>query len=210
MSSIQAVQLWHPYTRIIHWIIAFESIFLAVSGWLINHAIVDIDFWSEWHSMAGQLLVLILVARLVILIKIDHHHYSKQIFSRHSLTRALELAKFYLSLARLPLPQWRDIHPFWIFLYIAFYVFLILTAISGLLYGDELFLGMYLPSVHASLSGILVGWMCLHIIAVFIHDWKGKVNRISAMLSGVAYFENTEPEKTIHTDLLNTKFKKLS
>ncbi len=149
----------------------------------------DAVFWLEWHHIVGQFIVLLLLARVVLFFQQGNSHYSRYKISSKDSQTIKETLKFYLSLAHTPLPAWFAFNPLWRALYAIFYIMMILMAFSGLVSSSHLVLGIYWPSVHQSLATLINAWLVLHLLAVFVHDWKSTVNRISAMLSGVAYFE---------------------
>jgi len=187
--KIKSVTLWSQYTRLLHWSLALSVLFLALSGWLMAKIIDDVVFWIEWHHMVGQLIVFLLLARVVLFFQPGNSHYSRYKISKKDSQIIIETLKFYLSLARTPLPAWFAFNPLWRVLYAIFYIMLVLMAFSGLVSSSSLVLGVYWPSIHQSLATWINIWLVLHLLAVFVHDWKSTVNRISAMLSGVAYFE---------------------
>jgi len=187
--KINSVILWSKYTRLVHWSLAVAVLFLALSGWLMGKIIEDALFWAEWHNMVGQLIVVLLLARAVLFFQQGNSHYSRYKISIKDIQTLKDTLKFYLSLARTPLPSWFAFNPIWRILYAFFYILLVLMALSGLFGGDRLILGIYWPSVHQSSALLINVWLILHLLAMFLHDWKSKVNRISAMISGVVYFE---------------------
>lgn len=192
LMKIKSVTLWSYYTRLLHWLLALSVLFLVLSGWLMGKIIEDALFWIEWHHMVGQFMVLLLLARVVLFFQQGNSHYSRYKISAKDSKSIIETLKFYLSLARTPLPAWFAFNPLWRILYAIFYIMLVFMAFSGLASDSNLVLGVYWPSVHQTLAAAINIWLVLHLLAVFVHDWKSRVNRISAMLSGVAYFEVDE------------------
>lgn len=187
--NIKSITLWSKYTRLLHWSLAFAVLFLALSGWLMGKVIDDALFWSEWHNIVGQLIVFLLLARVFLFLQAGNSHFSRYKIATKDFKTIKDTLKFYVSLARSPLPSWFAINPVWRILYALFYTLLVIMAISGLLNGDRLVLGFYWPSIHQSFAFAVNVWLAMHLLAVFMHDWKSHVNRISAMINGVVYFE---------------------
>ena len=188
--NIKSVTLWSQYTRLLHLSLALAVLFLTLSGWLMGKIIDDVLFWREWHYIIGQVIVFLLFARVVLFFQQGNSHYSRYKVSFKDIQTIKDTLKFYISLAKTPLPTWFAFNPVWRILYAFFYSLLVLMAFSGLVDGNSLWLGFYWPPIHQSLATVINIWLVLHLLAVFIHDWKSKVGRISAMLSGVAYFES--------------------
>jgi len=198
--NIKSVILWSKYTRLLHWSLALAVLFLAFSGWLMGKIIDDALFWAEWHNIVGQLIVFLLLARIALFFQVGNSHFSRYKIALKDFKTIKDTLKFYLSLAKTPLPSWFAINPIWRALYALFYLLLIIMALSGLLSGDRLVLGFYWPSIHQSFALVVNAWLVFHLLASFLHDWKSHVNRISAMINGVIYFEvDSETSDAIHT-----------
>ncbi len=168
----------------------------------------DALFWSEWHYIVGQVIVFLLLARVALFFQQGNSHYSRYKVGAKDVAVIKNTLKFYLSLARTPLPAWFAFNPVWRVLYAIFYIILVVLAISGLAPSNALFLGVYWPSVHQSLAMAINVWLVLHVLAAFMHDWKSHVNRISAMINGVIYFEveSTNSEIPPQENVIKTSF----
>ncbi len=188
--NITAVNLWDKYTRLLHWSLALAVLFLTVSGWLMGQIIDDVLFWLEWHQIMGQVVIFLLLARIVLFFRRGSSHFSRFQIGAKDAQNIKQTLLFYASLARTPLPSWYAYNPVWRLLYIIFYLMLVVLAFSGLVANNNLLFGIYWPSVHQEFATGLYLWLFLHLVAVFLHDAKSRVNRISGMLSGVVFFES--------------------
>lgn len=188
--NIKSVTLWSKYTRLLHWSLALAVLFLAFSAWLMGEILDDLGFWVDWHQIVGQITAVLLIARIALLFTQGNSHYSRFKISKKDSQVIKETLKFYLSLARTPLPSWFAFNPVWRILYVAFYIMLAVMVISGFINENTLWLGIYWPSMHQFMATAIYIWLSAHVLAMFLHDWKGRVNRVSAMINGVAYFES--------------------
>ena len=104
----------------------------------------------------------------------------------------IQMVKFYLSLARFPLPNWYAQNPLWLPVYPIFFLVLAGCAVSGLLYNtSHIFFGNPMYELHGALAGLIVTFSIFHIATVLLHDLKGKGAFISAMVNGFRYFHYT-------------------
>jgi Ni,Fe-hydrogenase I cytochrome b subunit len=149
----------------------------------------------------------LLAARIVLFFQQGNSHFSRYKISLKDTQTIKDTLKFYLSLARAPLPSWHAFNPVWRILYALYYGLLVVMTFSGLVGGESLWLGLYWPPIHQLFASFIYIWLALHLLAVLIHDWKGKVGRISAMLSGVAYFESDSGVNDLpHENVIQTSF----
>lgn len=208
--SIKSVELWDVYMRGLHWSLALLTLFLSISGWLMGQLLADVSFWSEWHDIAGQTLGLLIVARLVLFFKKGSGHFSRLFVTLKDVPKILNTLKFYVLLGKTELPSWLFSNPLWRLLYWSFYALLLLSVVSGFIDANTLWLGIYWPSLHETVAWWINLWLVLHVLSVFVHDWKGKVNRISAMVNGIAYFEARAFEPQKQETVIKTNFNKPS
>ncbi len=168
----------------------------------------DALFWAEWHFIVGQVIVFLLLARVVLFFQQGNSHYSRYKLVKKDWPVIKATLKFYFSLGRSLLPAWFAINPVWRILYALFYIVLIVMLLSGFAPENALLLGIYWPSVHQSLALVVNVWLVLHVLAVFIHDWKSRVNRVSAMINGVVYFEvdSARPSIPPQENVIQTSF----
>ena len=190
MEDIKKVLIWPKWLRISHWLLASGISFELISAWLIQNAHVDINFWSDWHVMIGQVLSLVILVRLFYLIK-PGAGYWRQLIPNHSQLNIIkQTLLFYASLGRLQLPDWHLHNPLWQPLYLLVLLLILLITISGLLFGNPTRLLWYSVSGwHGFLAQSLAYFILAHIAAVLIHDWNSESGHISAMLSGFKYFQ---------------------
>lgn len=200
-SNLKAVNLWSKWLRLSHWVMAFGILFLLLSGWATQQVQIDLAFWQDWHVMIGQVVFMAWVLRVVLLLKPGSSSFQALIPDRNQLKAWVEMVKFYITFARFPLPEWFAHNPFWRPIYLLVLIWILVVALSGFLH-DSLFVfaGMSMAKLHRISSEYLAIFVLFHILTVFLHDWKGKVARISAMISGKAFFSlpevNVKPQSS--------------
>ncbi len=204
-ETIRHVLVWSGWVRLTHWLIAGGVLFQFASAWAIGLGAADYEFWRDWHMICGQLLIIAVVARGILLFILPGSaHWRALLPDRAQLEGAKQMLMFYLSFARLPLPNWYAHNPFWRQLYPLVWLVLLACAFSGLYYNSaSTFLGMSMFGWHGALASIILGFTVTHLVAVFLHDLKGKGASISGMISGYRYFhvegqnggEKTTPTK---------------
>jgi Ni/Fe-hydrogenase 1 B-type cytochrome subunit len=204
-ENIRHVLVWSGWVRLTHWLIAAGVLFQLASAWVIQHANVDYEFWRDWHMITGQLLLVIVVGRVILMFMLPGSS-SWQAFlpDKAQLEGMMQMVRFYLSFARFPLPNWFAHNPFWRQLYPLLLLVLIVCGVSGLVYNAPYtILGVPMFKLHGWMANIIVVFTLGHLLAVFLHDLKGKGAAISGMISGYRYFhvasrdqpENAEPFK---------------
>jgi Ni/Fe-hydrogenase 1 B-type cytochrome subunit len=175
------------------------SIFgLLASGWLL--AVDPILFWKaqDYHFIFSALLVPALILRLYLLFfgkgtdlladcEIDPHRMSQ----------AWQVMRFYLTLGRTQLPRWYSHNPLWGPLYLLLFLFLVLSAISGIALSKEAttLITISMHDLHRLSYYFIVMFTLLHLTAVFSHDLSGKGADVSAMINGyrIFYLSETQP-----------------
>ena len=198
-DSIKRVAVFTSNQRWTHWLITVGVIFELVSAWLIQNSNVDVIAWSDWHSMTGQALLLLLVYRVFLLFQPGSGHWRLLVPTREQRHIIRQTLKFYASLGRMPCPDWYAFNPLWQPVYLIMIFILLLTAISGYLTGSYIFpFGFSLVQIHAFFSTIVIYFLLAHIAFSILHDIKGTGAHISAMLNGYKYFhvkdKPVEPE----------------
>lgn len=194
-ENIRYVLVWSGWLRLSHWLIATGVLFQLASAWAIKLDEVNYAFWLDWHIISGQIILLALALRLILLFipvsskSPGSSNWRAFIPERSQLQAMLQMVKFYISLARFPLPNWYAHNPFWLPVYPVLFIILAGCAISGLLYNSpQLVFGQPMDELHGFLAGLIIMFSIFHIIAVFLHDLKGKGAYISAMINGYRYF----------------------
>ncbi|EIJ35591.1 cytochrome b/b6 domain-containing protein [Thiothrix nivea] len=189
-ETIRHVLVWSGWVRLTHWLIAAGVLFQFASAWAIGLGAADYEFWRDWHLICGQLLIIAVVARGILLFILPGSaHWGALLPDRAQLQGAKRMLMFYLSFARAPLPNWFAHNPLWRQVYPLVWLVLLAGAFSGLYYNSaSTFLGMSMHGWHSALANVLLGFTVVHLVAVFLHDLKGKGAAISGMISGYRYF----------------------
>jgi len=191
-ENIRYVLIWSGWLRLSHWLIAAGVIFQVVSAWALAHDDANYAIWLDWHLIAGQIILMALALRVVLLFFPGSSNWRAFIPEKSQLQAMIQMIKFYLSLARFPLPNWYAHNPLWLPVYPVFFLVLAGCVISGLLYNSSnIFFGNPMYELHGALAGLIVTFSIFHIAAVFLHDLKGKGACISAMVNGFRYFHYT-------------------
>ncbi len=180
-EAIQYVLVWSGWLRLSHWAIAAGVLFQMLSAFALSHQHIDYAFWFDWHQIIGQMVLLALGLRLLLLFQPGSSHWRSLLPDRAKLAGMIQMLKFYLSLARAPLPNWYAHNPLWQPLYVIILFVLLGTCLTGM--ADD----SYAP-LHASLATVISVFTLFHVLSVFLHDWKGKGAMLSAMISGHRYF----------------------
>lgn len=191
-ENIRYVLVWSAWLRLSHWIIAGGVLFQIGSAWALAHDDANYTYWLDWHIIAGQVILMALALRVVLLFFPGSNNWRALIPEKSQLQAMVQMVKFYLSLARFPLPNWYAHNPLWLPVYPVFFLVLAGCAISGLLYNSShVFFGNPMYELHGALAGLIVIFSIFHIATVFLHDLKGKGAFISAMINGYRYFHYT-------------------
>ncbi len=189
-ENIRHVLVWSGWVRLTHWLMAVGVLFQIASAWAIQHGNIDYEFWRDWHMISGQLLLIAVVGRVILMFLLPGSaHWRAFLPDKAQLVGIKQMLLFYLSFARFPLPNWYAHNPFWKLLYPPLLVVLLACAVTGLVYNTpNTFLGMSMFKLHSGLADIIVIFTVAHVLAVFLHDLKGKGASISGMISGYRYF----------------------
>lgn len=188
-ESIRYVTLWSGWLRAAHWLIAIGVLFELFSAWTLAQGAVDPGFWRDWHLIVGQFVVLALLLRIALLFVPGSSHWRALLPKRAQWGAMLQMAKFYLSLTRAPLPAWYAHNPLWAPVYLLVLLLLAACLASGLLHDAPYRLfGTGVDTLHDGLGQALAYFSLIHVLAAALHDWKGEGALISAMFSGKRYF----------------------
>lgn len=191
LEKIRYVKVWSGWLRLTHWLIAMAVLFQIASAWALVYDSVNRSFWLDWHLIIGQVILMLLTLRFVLLFVPGSSHWRAFIPERAQLQAMVQMIKFYLSLARFPLPNWYAHNPLWLPVYPLLFLVLTVSAISGLLFNSShTVFGLPMYDLHLVLSGVIIVFTIFHIISVFLHDLKGKGAYISAMINGFRYFHS--------------------
>ncbi len=200
-EEIRCVRVWSGWLRLSHWAIAFGVLFQTASAWAIDQGAVDAAFWRDWHLMVGQVLLMALLLRFVLLFFPGSSHWRALLPDRSQSEAYIQMVKFYLTLARTPLPNWYAHNPFWKPLYAMVLLVLAASAATGVLLGAGPADPERLLHWHRRLSEVLIVFTLFHVVTVFLHDLKGRGAYLSAMISGYRYFHIGA-----RTDVLGNRF----
>ena len=194
-ENIRYVQIWSGWLRLAHWVIASGVLFQITSAWAITHQNADILFWRDWHIISGQVVLIALMLRVVLLFFPGSSHWTSLIPNRTDRSSMVQMFKFYLTFARFPLPNWHAHNPLWKLLYLLFFVLLAGCLLTGVFQDAPYRVAGYaLPELHKLLAQIITLFVAAHVIAVFLHDLKGKGAFISAIINGHRYFHISDQE----------------
>lgn len=211
LEKIHCVLIWSPWLRLSHWLIAAGTLFQILSAWALKHDSVNHMFWLDWHIISGQIILMALVLRMVLLFvpgSSNWRAFFPEKVQRHAM---LQMVKFYLSLARFPLPNWHAHNPLWLPLYPVFFLVLAGSAMTGLFYDSrQNILGYSMHALHYGFTYIIIIFSMFHIVSVVLHDLKGKGAFISAMINGHRYFHFNGQNNKINDLSMKNKTEKKS
>jgi Ni/Fe-hydrogenase 1 B-type cytochrome subunit len=194
-ETIRYVLVWSGWVRLTHGLIAAGVLFLLVSAWALQQGVVDPEFWRDWHMIVGQLVLVAVVGRVILLFLLPGTaNWRAFLPDKAQWAGMKQMALFYLSFARFPLPNWYGHTPFWRVIYPLFWLVLLVCAVTGLFYNAPYqFLGMSMFGLHGGLASLILGFTVAHVVAVVLHDLKGKGASISGMINGYRYFHVETP-----------------
>lgn len=191
-ENIRYVLVWSGWLRLSHWLIAAGVLFQITSAWAIGHDNADYTFWLDWHLISGQIILMALALRVVLLFSPGSSNWRTLFPEKSQLQAMVQMIKFYLSLARFPLPNWHAHNPFWLPLYLLMFFVLAACSVTGLLHDSpKIIFGFPMVELHSALATVITIFTIFHIVTVFLHDLKGKGAFISAMVNGHRYFHFT-------------------
>ena len=196
MNDFQRVLVWSQWIRLAHWSIALCVLILMATGWLVANAPSVAAGASDLHAYAASVLMAGLALRIWLLVA-DRGvgGWEALVPARTSLPAMKQMLMFYFTLGKAPLPNWYGHNPLWVPVYALLYLFLVVMVVTGLVMPESpVFAGFYLPGIHRAFTTIIAGVALVHLIAVVLHDIKGKHDDVSAMLNGHKLFETQKPD----------------
>jgi Ni/Fe-hydrogenase 1 B-type cytochrome subunit len=196
-ETVNRVLVWSRGLRLAHWSLAIASFGLLASGWLLEAGPLLFAGTRDFHFIFAALMLPALLLRLYLLFAgkgTDHLRDCE--LDRLKLAQAWEVTRFYLTLGRAPLPKWYSHNPLWGPIYLLLFLFISLSAISGLALAKEIlyFAGISMYDLHRLGYFLMVTFVCLHLPAVFSHDLSGKGADVSAMINGYRIFLVRKPD----------------
>jgi Ni/Fe-hydrogenase 1 B-type cytochrome subunit len=196
--SIRRVLVWPATLRLLHALVALSVIVLLATGWLLDHDAALYTGARDYHFIAGYALLGALAIRLPLLaVGKGPARLSALLPGAEQRRGAIATLRFYLSLARTPLPRWYAHNPLWGPLYLAMLALLLVAVITGLGYdSDRAILGLSAVDTHATVARLVLILVVAHLIAVVLHDLRGTGADVSGIINGHRFFtiEPLEPE----------------
>lgn len=186
-ESVRRVLVWGGLVRGLHWALAASVLVLLATGWLMTGSAPDLEgAAAEVHRNTGYVLLALLASRAYLLLFGQGPEHWRDFIPGPAQRRAArEQLRFYLTGTRAPLPAYYAHSPVWGPLHLALYGLLTFQAATGLL---------GLMGWHAGMLPVIGALAGLHVVAVFLHDWKGTGSDVSAMISGYRVFVVRRPE----------------
>ncbi len=198
-ERIRCVAVWPGWLRGSHWLVAAGVVFEFISAWALRHAGPERAFWLDWHLIVGQAVLLVLLLRLALLLKPGVGHWRSLLPERAQLAAVAQTLKCYLSLGRLPLPNWYAHNPLWKPIYLIIFLLLLGCLLTGFNLGAAgAILGTDLSVLHVRLANAVGGLALLHVVTAVLHELKGQGGTVSAMINGHRYFH--APQQTARPD----------
>lgn len=184
------VKVWSGLLRLCHWIMALMLCALWVTAGMARYAPELASAARDYHFMAGQVLVLVFALRIYLAFFGDRtDRLAALLPGRLEWAATAAMFKFYLSLGKAPLPKWFAHNPFWMPLYLVFYLVLLLGLATGIDHDKGIVFDLDADrTLHALAATILLWFAVLHTLATFWQDYKGTGSDVSAMVSGHRIF----------------------
>ena len=190
-TRIQAVRVWPGWLRLTHGLVAAGVLFLLFSAWALQVDVARQALWRDWHLIVGQLLMLVVGVRAMLWFSPGVSHWRSLVDLRGQWPAMRQTLLCYLSLGRLPLPNWYAYNPLWKPLYGLFWLVLGLMVITGMLHDQSsLWPGFSPTRLHGLMAGVVMAFVVTHLITAVLHDAKSEGGLISAMINGVRYFHS--------------------
>jgi Ni/Fe-hydrogenase 1 B-type cytochrome subunit len=203
-DTIKRVKVWSGLLRLCHWFMALLLSVLFLTALLARHAPVLAPAARDYHFMAGHVLLLVVALRVYLLFfgaRTDR--FTALLPGRREWAATGAMLKFYLSFGKAALPKWFAHNPFWMPIYLAFYLVLLLELVTGLSHSNDAIIAIETTqSLHALGARILLWFAILHTLAAFWHDYKGKGSDVSAMVGGRRIFVIEKPTAAAAIDIL--------
>lgn len=180
-DEIRRTKVWSGAVRLVHWVLVLAVLFLVATGWLLGQMLVVHESeLAAAHVNTGYVVLAALGVRgYLLLIGRQAERWRAFIPDALGIRAMGAMLRFYLSWGRSPLPAYYAHNPLWAPVYLLFYVVLTLQAATGIL---------SLTAWHGLGYRVISAFVVLHILAAFLHDWKGTGSEVSAMISGYKIF----------------------
>lgn len=167
----KGLMIWDPVLRLLHWVTACCFV---LNYWVLEQG----DFW---HRFVGYLLFFMVLVRLI-------WGFTGPKNARFSLC-VLQKSSWQQHFSQL---KGRHLHaheghnPFgFLWLYASLALFAALATTGFLLEEVDYFFGSdRLEFIHGTLADTLFAGVCIHVLAVFLVQWWGKISLIKPMFTG--------------------------
>ena len=189
-EEFRRVLVWGGWLRLSHLCVGIATLVLLSTGWLIAGNPLLAEAALDYHYLAASLLLFGLVLRLALMIFGQGSERLSSLIPVQSELRGMgQTLLFYLSLARAPLPRWFAHNPLWKLVYLVLFLGLLIQLVTGVLMKDQpMFYNIYLPAIHGFWALVLLWFSILHIVAVVLHDLKGRGADVSGIINGYRLF----------------------
>lgn len=189
-EEFRRVLVWSGWLRFSHLCIGLSVIVLLLTGWLTAESPLLAEEAMDIHYLAASFLLFGLALRIVLMVFGQTNDRLMSLIPRRSELKAIgQTVLFYLSLGKRELPRWYGHNPLWKLVYLLIFTGLAIQILTGALMREQLlFYGLYLPSIHQFWAKTLLWISGLHILAVVLHDLKGRGSDISGIINGYRLF----------------------
>lgn len=166
-----SVVIWHPLIRLIHWYL--------VAAFFLNYFVVEAG--AEVHQWLGYGAVLAVILRIVWgFFDKGYGHFRHLQLNRQAFT------EHWAHLRQRQVPKQSGHNPMgWLMILLVFTLFIGL-GVTGFLYEevDALFGNSLLEELHEWFANILYASVIIHIVAVLLVSWWGRIGLVKTMLTG--------------------------
>lgn len=205
-AQVRRVAVWSGAVRLTHWTIAVAALVLLATGAVLAGGVSGRpETLVSIHITVGYILILALAVRVYFLFFGTGADQWRDCVPAGTQWRlAAQTLRYYISWTRTPMPSYFAHNPLWGPVYLAFFTLLTAQSLTGVLirlsYGAAHFAALSpypatapIPALH-DLGASLIGGFCVaHVVAAFLHDWKGTGSEVSAMISGYKIFVSPPP-----------------
>jgi Ni/Fe-hydrogenase 1 B-type cytochrome subunit len=189
-EQIRRVTVWSGRQRLAHWLVGISALLLMATGWLIGNAPTIAQAAAEFHLLFAAVLMFAVGLRIWLgFFGTGVERFEVLLPGDNEWRGIRESLVFYLSFGRATLPNWFAHNPLWKPVYLAWYLALVGSMVTGWLMPDNAVIGrIYLPTLHGWLANATVMLLVLHLFSVVLQDLRGRSADISAMINGDRYF----------------------
>ena len=169
---MSAELVWPWWVRLSHWLVAIG----VVAVWILTYVFYETD---ELHRWIGYAILVAVSVRILLA------HFTQSQAAKLSLPSKQALKLHIVHLKQLDLPVVSGHNPLGQWAVYAIWTMIGLLALTGWLSRTDMFWGEDLPvDIHAWLSGILMGTVLLHVLAVLVVGRIARQHLILQMLHG--------------------------